>query len=107
MQWRVMPNDLPPWYTVYQQTRRWLKASVFEDMVRDLRMLIRETEDRMQQPRATTIDSRTLQSSPESGRRAGYDGHKCRKGSKVHLAVATLGQLLAIMVAPVNEQDRA
>lgn len=107
MQWRMMPNDLPPWYMVYQQTQRWLKAGVFEDMVRDLRMLIREINDRMQQPRAAILDSRTLQSSPESGGRAGYDGHKRRKGSKVHLAVDTLGQLLAIMVTPANEQDRA
>jgi len=106
-QWRMMPNDLPPWHTVYQQTQRWLKAGVFEDMVRDLRMLIREINDRMPQPRAAILDSRTLQSTPESGGRAGYDGHKRRRGSKVHLAVDTLGQLLAVLVTPANEQDRA
>jgi transposase len=105
--WRMMPNDLPPWHTVYQQTQRWLKAGVFEEMVRDLRMLMREIEGRMPQPRAAILDSRTLQSTPESGRRAGYDGHKRRKGSKVHLAVDTLGQLLAVVVTPANEQDRA
>ena len=107
MQWRMMANDLPPWHTVYQQTQRWVKAGVFEDMVRDLRMLMREIEGRAPQPRAAILDSRTLQSSPESGGRAGYDGHKRRKGSKVHLAVDTLGQLLAVMVTPANEQDRA
>jgi transposase len=107
MQWRLMANDLPPWHTVYQQTQRWLKAGVFEDMVRDLRMLMREIEGRAPQPRAAILDSRTLQSSPESGGRAGYDGHKRRKGSKVHLAVDTLGQLLAVLVTPANEQDRA
>ncbi len=53
------------------------------------------------------LDGRTLQSSPESGARAGYDGHKKRKGSKVHLAVDTLGQLLAVLVTPANEQERA
>jgi len=106
-QWRMMPNDLPPWHTAYQQTQRWLKAAVFEDMVRDLRMLIREINDRMPQPRAAILDSRTVQSTPESGARAGYDGHKRRKGSKVHLAVDTLGQLLAVLVTPANEQDRA
>jgi len=105
--WRWMPNDLPPWEVVYQQTQRWLKAGVFENMVRDLRMLMREIEGRSPQPRAAILDSRTLQSSPESGGRAGYDGHKRRKGSKVHLAVDTLGQLLAVMVTPANEQDRA
>jgi transposase len=107
MQWRLMANDLPPWPVVYQQTQRWLKAGVFEDMVRDLRMLIREIEGRTPQPRAAILDSRTLQSSPESGGRAGYGGHKRRKGSKVHLAVDTLGQLLAALVTPTNEQDRA
>ena len=105
-QWRYLPNDLPPWYTVYQQTQRWLKARVFEQMVHDLRMLLREIADRLPQPRAAILDSRTLQSSPESGARAGYDGHKKRNGAKLHMAVDTLGQLLALLVTPANEQDR-
>ncbi len=106
-QWRLMPHDLPPWYTVYQQTQRWLEAGVFEALVHDLRMLLREIEGRAPQPRAAVLDGRTLQSSPESGDRAGYDGHKKRKGSKVHLAVDTLGHLLAVLVTPANEQERA
>jgi transposase len=106
-QWRMMPNDLPPWPTVYQQAQRWLDAGVFEQMVHDLRMLLREIADRHPQPRAAIFDGRTLQSTPESGARAGYDGHKKRKGSKVHLAVDTLGQLLAATVTPANEQERA
>ncbi len=76
-------------------------------MVADLRSLMREIEGRQAKPRAAILDSRTLQSSPESGARAGYDGHKRRKGSKVHLAVDTLGQLLAVLVTPASEQDRA
>ena len=107
MQWRFMPNDLPPWHTVYQQTQRWVKAGVFEDMVRDLRMLLREIAERPPQPRAAILDGRTLQSTAESGARAGYDGHKRRKGSKVHLAVDTLGHLLALIVTPANDQERA
>ena len=105
--WRLMPNDLPPWHTVYQQTQRWLDAGVFEQIVHDLRMLLREIDGRNPQPRAAIFDGRTLQSTPESGARAGYDGHKKRKGSKVHLAVDTLGQLLAVTVTPANEQERA
>src|ERR1700678_2407335 len=53
------------------------------------------------------LDSRTLQSTPESGARAGYDGAKRRKGSKVHAAVDTVGHLLALDVTPADEQDRA
>jgi transposase len=105
--WRLMPHDLPPWKVVYDQTQRWLKAGVFEALVHDLRALLRLAQGRNDQPSAAIFDSRTLQSSPESGARAGYDGHKRKKGSKVHLAVDTLGQLLTLYVTPANEQDRA
>ena len=106
-QWRFLPNDLPPWSAVYQQTQRWLHAGVFEALVHDLRMLLREIAERAQQPSAAIFDARTLQSSPESGARAGFDGRKRRKGSKVHIAVDTLGHLLALLVTPANEQERA
>jgi transposase len=105
--WRMLPHDLPPWEIVYQQTRRWLAAGVFETMAHDLRMLLREAAERMPQPRAAVLDSRTVQSTPESGAGAGYDGHKRKRGRKVHAAVDTLGHLLALVVTPANEQDRA
>jgi len=104
--WRMMPNDLPPWEVVYQQTQRWLKAGVFAVIVQDLRAILRLAQGREAQPSAAIFDSRTLQSTPESGERAGYDGAKRRKGSKVHLAVDTLGYLLALLVTPADEQDR-
>lgn len=107
MQWRMMPNDLPPWPAVYQQTQRWLAAGAFEAIVHDLRMMLRLAEGRNAQPSAAIFDAKTLQSSPESGARAGYDGHKRKKGSKVHMAVDTLGHLLAMHVTPANEQERA
>jgi len=84
-----------------------MKAGVFEAMVNDLRVLLRAVEGRSAQPTATIFDSRTLQSSPESGEHSGYDGAKRRRGSKVHLAVDTLGYLLALHVTAANEQDRA
>jgi transposase len=104
--WRMLPNDLPPWHTVYQQTQRWLKAGVFEALVHDLRAVLRIAAGRNAEPSAAIFDSRTLQSSPESGERAGYDGAKRRKGSKTHLAVDTLGHLLALYVTAADEQDR-
>ena len=104
---RFLPHDLPPWQVVYQQTQRWLRAGVFEPIVHDLRMLLRLAEKRHPNPTAAIIDSRTLQSTPESGARAGYDGAKRRKGSKVHMAVDTLGHLLALHLTAANEQDRA
>ena len=105
--WRMMPHDLPPWPVVYQQMRRWMVAGCFETMVADLRMLLRRAAQRHEQPTAAILDSRTVQSTPESGARGGYDGYKRRKGSKVHAAVDTLGHLLAVVVTPANAQDRA
>ena len=104
--WRYMPHDLPPWEAVYQQTQRWIKAGVFEEMIHDLRVLLRLSEGSAPDPTAAILDSRTLRSTPESGHRGGYDGHKGKKGSKVHAAVDTLGHLLALRVSPANEDDR-
>src|SRR5215471_10458790 len=84
-QWRWLPHDLPPWPVVYQQSQRWIKAGVFESLVHDLRAVLRIADGRKEGPTAAILDSRTLQSTPESGSRAGYDGAKRRKGSKVHL----------------------
>lgn len=105
--WRMMPNDLPPWTAIQQQTQRWLRAGCFESMAEDLRLLLRLSAGRTDAPSAAILDSRTLQSTPESGGRAGFDGHKKRKGSKVHAAVDTLGHLLALRVTAADEQDRA
>jgi transposase len=105
--WRLLPGDFPPWHAVYDQARRWLAAGSFEAMAHDLRAVLRLAEGRAAEPSAAILDSRTLRSTPESGARAGYDGAKRQKGTKLHAAVDTLGHLLALHVTPANEQDRA
>ena len=105
--WRYLPNDFPRWEAVYQKTQRWIHAGSFEAIVHDLRALLRLAQGRNAEPSAAILDGRTMQSTPESGARAGYDGYKRKKGSKVHLAVDTLGHLLALHVTPANEQERA
>jgi transposase len=101
--WRLLPNDLPPWHTVFEQVQRWNKAGCFEALAHDLRILLRLFAGRRGQPTAVILDGRTVQSTPESGSRCGYDGYKRRKGSKVHIAVDTLGHLLALKVTAANE----
>ena len=105
-QWRSLPGDFPPWPTVYQQARRWLAAGCFEDLAHDLRELLRVAAGRNPSPSAVILDGRTLQSTPESGDRAEFDGHKMRNGSKTHIAVDTLGHLLALRVTTGKEQER-
>ncbi len=105
--WRLMPHDLPPWHAVYDQARRWMAAGSFEAIVHDLRAVLRIADGRQAGPTAAIIDSRTIQSTPEIGGRAGYDGYKRKNGSKAHIAVDTMGRLLALHVTPADEQDRA
>lgn len=104
--WRMLPHDLPPWQAIQQQALRWTAAGVFEDMAADLRRILRLILERSEEPSAVILDGRTVQSTPESGARAGYDGHKRRKGSKVHIAVDTLGHLLALRVTSADQQER-
>ena len=80
---------------------------MLESLVQDLRAVLRLAQGRTEAPTAVILDGRTLQSSPESGARAGYDGAKKRRGSKVHIAVDTLGHVLALCVTAANEQERA
>ncbi|WP_232314106.1 IS5 family transposase [Ralstonia sp. A12] len=81
--WRMLPTNFPPWEAVYQQTQRWLRAGCFEAMVQDLRSVLRVAQGRQGQPSAVILDGRTLQLTCESGPRAGYDGYKRKRGSKV------------------------
>jgi transposase len=105
-QWRYIPHDFPPWTAVYHQARRWLQAGVFEFIADELRMLLRGLEGGNEQPSAVILDGRTPQSTPESGARAGYDGYKRKKDSKVHTAVDTLGHLRAVTVTAADQQEQ-
>jgi transposase len=104
--WRYLPEGFPPWWVVYQQTSRWIASGCFEDIVDDLRELLRQAAGKAARPTVAILDGQTLQSTPESGARAGYDGAKKKKGSKIHVAVDSLGHLLALLVTPANEQER-
>src|SRR6478672_4850726 len=81
--WRFLPHDFPPWAAVYQQARRWLDRGVFEHVAHDLRVILRVFAGRNPDPSAVIFDGRTMQSTPESGGRAGFDGHKKKNGSRV------------------------
>lgn len=105
--WRLVPHEFPPWEAGSQRTQRWLAAGCLAAMVHNLPALLHLAEGRGAQPAAVSFDNRTLPSTPERGHRAGYDGAKRRRGSKLHVTVDTLGHLLALAVTPADAQDRA
>jgi len=82
-------------------------ADQHSEFVYDLREVLRVAPGRNALPSAAIVESRTLQATPASGTRAGYDGAKRRRDSQVHLAVDTLGPLLALPVTAAHEQDRS
>jgi hypothetical protein len=75
----------------------------FEFNAHDVQAIGRFLNDRKFEPPAAILDGRTLQLKLESGDRAGYDGAKKKKGSKIHAAVDTLGNLLVLKTTPANE----
>ncbi len=85
-QWRMRPHDLPPWDIVYQQSRRGLNAGSFEAIVHDLRTRLRLAAGRAPEPTAATLDSRTLQSTPESGGPGGGSWSATSPGPRLRAA---------------------
>jgi len=81
-------------------------AIIFEVLGHDLRVLLRWSAGRADQPTAVIIDNGPRQSTLERGHRAAYDEHKKRKGTKIHAAVDTLGEVLVRPVTPANARER-
>jgi transposase len=105
--WRAMPNHFPPWHAVHQQAHRWLAAGRFEALAQDLRAILRLVSGRSEEPTTAIMDCRTKRSTSESSTRAGYNGAKRKRGSKVQMAVDTRGHLLAWHVTPADVGNRA
>ena len=104
--WRAMPHDLPRWDAVHGQAMRGMRAGCFDALAQHLRAVLRMAGERAPEPTAVVLDSRTLRPTPESGARAGHDAAKRKTGSKVHLAVDTLGHLLALHATAADASDR-
>jgi putative transposase len=102
--WRALPHDFPPWKTVYNYFEAWQRDSTWDQFLTALRRRVRAAAGRDPDPRVACIDSQSVKTA-YGGPDVGTDGGKKVRGRKRHIAVDTLGLLLAVVVTAANVDD--
>jgi putative transposase len=103
-QWRQLPHDFPHWKTVYNIFWTWRNSGIWERIHSRLREKVRQAAGKKPTPTAAVLDSQSIRTA-EGGEERGYDAGKKITGRKRHLAVDTLGLVLAVVVHGASWQD--
>jgi putative transposase len=105
-QWRYLPKDFPPKSTVWGYFDQWRHNGTLDALHDRLRERVRKREEPGRPRRTASIDSQSVDSS-SGGEARGRDNHKNVDGRKRHIAVDSLGLLLAAVVTAADVDDAA
>ena len=104
-QWRMLPNDFPPWPTVHSFYWRCKKNKTWERINQELVRLSRVKSERKPEPSYSIIDSQSAKTTSVSEER-GIDGGKKIKGRKRHIVVDMEGNLPNVNQSARGEHAR-
>src|SRR6201993_2801350 len=101
--WRYLPDSFPPWPTVYGYFATWRDDGTLARLHDALRAQVRAAAGRA----AAIIDSQSVRAADTVPRATrGWDNAKKVNGRKRHIAVDTMGLLLAVVITAASVQDR-
>jgi transposase len=108
IKWRALPADFPPWSTVYKRFQAWARCGAVAALLGAVNDRVRRAAGRVAAPSAAIIDSQSVRAAETVRKHSrGWDAGKKVNGRKRHIAVDTMGLLLAVLVTPASTQDRA
>jgi transposase len=105
--WRYLPADFPPWQTVYGYFAAWRDDGTLHRLHDALRAQVRTAAGRNAEPTAAVVDSQSVRAADTLPRACrGWDNAKKVNGRKRHIAVDTMGLLLAVVITAASVQER-
>lgn len=104
-QWRQLPEEYPPWITVYWYFCKWKRDGTLDAIKKTLHRLLRKKLEKKEGPSVGIIDSQSARMTAIGSEDKGIDGHKRVKGRKRQIVVDTLGYVMSVVVHAANIHD--